>query len=73
MNWSTDLADARTAPSGPRNGISEIVSAHEAALMPSTSGSLLESAESTKAITCVSHLKRFGKHGAARGDRSGGW
>ena len=46
--------------------MSESVSAHDAALMPSTSGSLLESADRTKAMTWVSQLETLGKHGTHR-------
>ena len=46
---------------GPLNGISEIVNAAEAPLMPATSGSFSVSAESTKAMTWVSHLNPSGK------------
>ena len=43
--------------------MSEMVSAAEAPLMPATSGSFSVSAESTNAITWVSHLKPSGNSG----------
>jgi len=56
MNLPSTLP-TRTAPIGPRNGMSERVRATEAALIAATSGSFSVSAESTKAMTWVSHLK----------------
>ena len=62
MNWPL-TRPTRTAPMGPLNGMSEIVRAAEAPLMPATSGSFSVSAESTKAMTWVSHLKPSGNSG----------
>ena len=53
----------RTAPIGPRNGISEIVSAAEAASVPRMSGSFSWSALSTVITTCTSSLYPSGKSG----------
>src|SRR5258707_263869 len=57
LSHITFTRPTRTAPIGPRNGMSERVSAAEAAVLPRTAGSFALSAESTKAMTCVSHLK----------------
>src|SRR5216684_2100164 len=49
-NWPL-TKPTRTAPMGPRNGMSEMVRAAEAPLIPATSGSFSVSAESTSALT----------------------
>ena len=53
----------RTAPTGPWNGMSEIVSAVEAPLMLRMVGSLSWSTESTVEMTCTSSRKPSGKSG----------
>ena len=52
---SVDQANAHRADRA-ENGMSDSVSAHDAPLMPRTSGSLLLSADSTNAMIWVSHL-----------------
>ena len=46
----------RTAPTGPRNGSGEIISAAEAPLMHRMSCAVIRSAESTVQMTCTSFL-----------------
>jgi hypothetical protein len=53
----------RTAPIGPENGIGEIMSAADAALMISTSWGFTRSAANTVPTTWVSLRKPFGKLG----------
>jgi hypothetical protein len=52
-SWPS-IIPMRTAPTGPRNGIGEIISAAEIPLMHRMSCGVTMSAESTVAMHCVS-------------------
>ena len=60
---SPSICPTRTAPTGPKKGSGEIISAAEAPLMQRMSCAVTMSADSTVQITCTSFLKPFGQSG----------
>ena len=60
---AVDRGRSRTAPTGPKNGSGEIISAAEAPLMQRMSCGVTRSAERTVQITCTSLRKPFGHSG----------
>ena len=63
MTSSSSIRPTRTAPTGPRKGSEEIISAAETPLMQSVSWAVTRSAESTVAMHCTSLRKPFGQSG----------
>src|SRR2546423_6282126 len=63
MTSSSSIIPTRTAPTGPRKGSGEIISAAEAPLMQRMSCGVTMSADSVVQITCTSFLKPFGQSG----------
>ena len=61
-NWPS-MSPMRTEPTGPPNGISEIVSAAEAPSVASTSCAFSRSTENVVATTCTSFMKPLGNSG----------
>ncbi len=57
------MRPTRTAPTGPRNGSGEIISAADAPLMHRMSCAVTRSAESTVQMTCTSLRKPLGQSG----------
>ena len=57
------MRPTRTAPTGPPQGMSEIISAAEAALMARISSGFSPSAESEYMMTCTSLRMSLGKSG----------
>ena len=60
---SPSIRPMRTAPTGPKNGSGEIMSAADAPLMQRMSCGVTMSAESTVQMTCTSFRKPFGQSG----------
>ena len=60
---SPSIRPMRTAPTGPRNGSGEIISAADAPLMQRMSCGVTRSAERTVQMTCTSLRKPFGQSG----------
>ena len=60
---SPSMRPTRTAPTGPRNGSGEIISAADAPLMQRMSCGVTRSAERTVQMTCTSLRKPFGQSG----------
>ncbi len=63
MTSSSSIRPMRTAPTGPRNGSGETISAAEAPLMQRMSCAVTRSAESVVQTTCTSLRKPFGQSG----------
>ena len=63
MTNSPSIRPTRTVAIGPLKGISEIINAADAPKPASVSAIFSPSLDNTVIMTCVSHLKDFGKRG----------